>query len=234
MVCGAVIATAVLSLTLAAAEPVTIGTEVPFPPYTYFDGDGQIIGLDRDIADEVCRRAALDCTLQVTRFDQLLPGVMTGTFDLVIAGIAVTPERMELVDFSQPYLLDDGEMSFYLGLPTAPPPDAARIAVQSGTIYESHLRDTARQFSSFPTEAEVLDALRSGAADLAFGAFNAASDDAMIAEEGYEFLYPEPLPDLGTAMAVCKGNRDLLEMVNAALSEMIADGTLDEIADRWL
>jgi polar amino acid transport system substrate-binding protein len=234
MGCGAVIASTMLSLTLAAAEPVTIGTEVPFPPYTYFDAEGQIIGLDRDIADEVCRRAVLDCTLQPTRFDLLLPGVMTGRFDLVIAGIAITPERMQLVDFSQPYLLDDGEMSFYLGLPSAPPPDAARIAVQSGTIYESHLRDTARQFSSFPTEAEVLQALRAGLADLAYGAFNDATGDALIAEQGYQFLYPEPLPDLGTAMAVCKGNHDLLDMVNAALSEMIADGTLDEIADRWL
>jgi polar amino acid transport system substrate-binding protein len=234
MGCGAVIASAFLSLTLAAAEPVTIGTEVPFPPYTLFDAEGEITGLDRDIVDEICRRAAMTCTLQPTRFDQLLPGVMTGRFDLVIAGIAVTPERMELVDFSQPYLTDAGEMSYYLGPASAPPPDAARIAVQSGTIYESHLRDTGRQYSSFPTEAEVLDALRAGIADLAFGAFNDATEDELVAEQGYEFLYPEPLPDLGTAMAVCKGNQELLETVNAALSGMMADGTLDEIADRWL
>lgn len=234
MGCGAVIASAVLSLTLAAAEPVTIGTEVPFPPYTHYDATGEIVGLDRDIADEVCRRAALVCTLRPTQFDQLLPGVMNGTFDLVIGGIAVTPERMVLVDFSQPYLLDDGEMSYYLGLPDAPPPDAARIAVQSGTIYEAHLRATTRQYVSLSTEAAVLEALRAGAADLAFGAFNDAVGDALVGELGYEFQYPEPLPDLGTAMAVCKGNRALLDIVNAALSDMIADGTLDEISDRWL
>lgn len=234
MGCGAVIASAVLSLTLVAAEPVTIGTEVSFPPYTHFDAAGGIVGLDRDIADAVCRRAALVCDWQPTRFDLLLPGVMAGNFDLVIAGIAVTPERQALVDFSQPYLLDDGQMSFYLGLPDAPPPDATRIAVQSGTIYESHLRATARRFFSLPTEAAVLDALRAGAADLAFGAFNAATGDALLAGQGYGFLYPEPLPDLGTAMAVCKGHRELLDLLNAALSGMIADGTLDDIAVRWL
>lgn len=54
--------------------------------------------------------------------------VVIGTFDLDIGGIAVTPERMRVVDLSQPCLLDDGEMSSYLGLPTAPPPDLDEIA----------------------------------------------------------------------------------------------------------
>lgn len=229
MACIGTIAALGLSLVLAANEPVRIGTEAPFAPYTLIDETGQIIGFERDIADEVCARAELSCAWENVQFDQLVPGVMSGRFDIILGGMAVTPERMKLVDFSLPY--EEAQTSHRLyGLSGAPAPEAARIGVQSGTIHEGHARQKGWNIQSFGTGPEVVTALRQGKIDLAFGALsNEVDGTADIAP-----LYEEDIPDLGTAMAVCRGNDALLSKINAALATMLSDGTIDEISARWL
>jgi len=233
MACGALTA-GIAALHLASASPAAtiIGTEVPFYPYTQIDQAGDITGLDRDIADEVCKRARLRCEWIATQFDQLIPGLHTGAFDIIMGGIAITDARAKRVDFTIPYT-QSGSSSGYLGRPGAPEIDNALTAVQSGTIQEQHLSDTGRRYIALPTEAAVLEALVQGRADLALGAFNSEATDALIADQGYEFLYSEDIFDDGTAMAVCKGNDPLREKLDAALSAMIEDGTLDEISARW-
>ena len=233
MGCGALTAgIAALHLAAGGTPTTIIGTEVPFYPYTQVDEAGEITGLDRDIADEVCLRADLKCAWIATQFDQLIPGLHTGAYDIIMGGIAITDARRQRVDFTLPYM-ESGSSSSYLGRPGAPAIDDATTAVQSGTIQEQHLSDTGRRYIALPNEAAVIDALVQGRADLALGAFNSATTDRLIAEEGYDFLYSEDIFDDGTAMAVCKGNADLLEKLDAALQAMIDDGTLDEISAQW-
>lgn len=231
MACGGLTA-ALAMLHLAAGGPTVIGTEVPFYPFTQFDETGQITGMDREIADEVCARAALTCTWVATQFDGLIPGVTDGTYDIIMGGIAVTDARAKLVDFSISYT-ESASDSSYLGRPGAPAVDDAMIAVQSGTIHAQHLADTGRRYTLYPNEAAVLQALVDGKADLALGSFNAEPLGQIMATNGFDWLYSENIPDNGTAMAVCKGNTALLQKLDAALAAMIADGTLDEILSRW-
>jgi ABC-type amino acid transport substrate-binding protein len=183
--------------------------------------------------DQVCARAELDCTWKLANFEDLIPGVMTGSFDVVLGGIAITDERRQLVDFTVSYRTTDPE-EWYIGPPGAPAPSSALIAVQSGTVHETHLRDLGHRHLAFPTEPEVLEALRSGAADLAFGAFQTRKDvAAFMAAEGLDFLYADLLPDDGVGMAVCKGNDGLLDRLNAALASIGSDGTLAMLENRW-
>lgn len=233
MACGALTA-GIAALHLASASPVKtiIGTEVPFYPYTQMDENGEIAGLDRDIADEVCLRAHLRCVWIATQFDKLIPGLTMGAYDIIMGGIAITDPRQKRVDFTIPYT-KSGSSSSFIGLPGAPAIDDALTAVQSGTIQEQHLFDTGRRYVALPNEVAVLEALKQGRADLALGAFNSEATDQLIVEYGYEFLYREDIFDDGTAMAVCKGNDPLREKLDAALSAMIEDGTLDEISARW-
>ena len=121
MPCLGTIASAVTGLILAAHQPVVIGTDAPFPQYTYVDAAGEITGFERDLMDQVCRRAALDCSWQLANFDELIPGVMSGRFDVVLGGMAVTDERQALVDFTDPYYGTDPE-EWYIGPPEAPVP----------------------------------------------------------------------------------------------------------------
>jgi ABC-type amino acid transport substrate-binding protein len=233
MSCVGAIAGAVAGLVLASSEPITIGTDAPFPQYTYVDASGAITGFDRDLMDEVCSRAALRCDWELANFDQLIPGVMSGRFDIVIGGMAVTDERRALVDFTQSYHSTDPE-EWYIGPPGAPEPSVALVGVQSGTVHEAHLRQMGYRFTAFPTEPQVLEALSSGRVDLALGPFQTRSDiHAFMDATGLDYLYSEMIPDDGVAMAVCKGNTDLLDTLNGALDAMHRDGTLASLEARW-
>lgn len=233
MVCLGTIAALGVGLTLAAAQPVVVGTDAPFPAYTYVDAAGTITGFERDLMDEVCLRAVLDCDWQRVNFDQLIPGVMSGRFNVVLGGMAVTDARQNLVDFTTPYHSTDPE-EWYIGPPGAAPPSKALVAVQSGTVHEAHLRDLGYRHLSFPTEPEALEALRTGKVDLALGPFKTRPDiQDYVAVNGLDFLYSDMIPDDGVAMAVCKGNADLLDTLNAALDAMRADGTLATLESRW-
>lgn len=229
MACAGTIAAFGLAVTLIAGEPVRFATEAPFSPYTVIDATGQITGFERDVADEVCRRAHLTCTWQNVQFDRLLPGVMSGEFDVVLGGLAVTPERMKLVDFTIPYN-ESNDIDVLYGFDTAPEPGRARVAVQSGTIQEGHAANMGWDVTPYGTPGAVIDALLAGKADLVFGSF----DEELASHPDILPLYEEEVPDLGTAMAVCRGNEMLLTQLNVALEAMLEDGTIDEITQRWL
>jgi polar amino acid transport system substrate-binding protein len=232
MDCGASIAALATALTLASGEPTVIATEAPFPPYTYYDAATGITGFDRDVGDEVCARAHLTCEWVNTRFDKLIPGVMSGEFDIVMGGMAASAERRRLVDFTQTYS-DSGGSSDFVGRTGAPEPADALIGVQSGTIHEQHLKDQNYRFVTYGTERDILDALVAGKVELAFGAFNVESVTDFFAANSIDWLYQEDIGDDGVAMAVCKGNTALLDQLDAALTGMITDGTLNTISDRW-
>jgi polar amino acid transport system substrate-binding protein len=236
MVCAGAIAGALAGLVLAgygaASDPVVIGTDAPFPAYTYLDESGMITGFERDVMDQVCTRAALDCRWKVAVFGELVPGVMAGQFDIVLGGIAVTDDRRRLVDFTQSYHSTDPE-EWYIGHPGAAAPSLALTAVQSGTVHEAHLQRLGYRHLGFPTETEVLAALADGTADLALGPFQSRADvQTFMAESGLEYLYSDLIPDDGVAMAVCKGN-PLLDSLDAALDAMRADGTIAALESRW-
>jgi len=233
MGCVGAIVSVVTGLVLASSEPVVIGTEAPFPAYLYLADDGTLSGHDIDMMQEICARAALTCTWELANFDELIPGVMDGRFDIIIGGIAVTPERRGLVDFTQTYHSSNPE-EWYIGKPGAPEPASAMVAVQSGTVHEAHLRDLGYRYIPYPTEPQVLAAIAEGRVDLALGPFETRQDVQDFADaNGLEYLYSEMIPDDGVAMAVCRGNTDLLDALNAALDAMRADGTLDILEDRW-
>lgn len=232
MVCAGTMAGAVAGLVLAASDPVVIGTDAPFPAYTYLDEGGVITGFERDVMDEVCARAILDCRWTLATFGQLIPGVASGQFDVVLGGIAVTDDRRQLVDFTQSYHSTDPE-EWYIGRPDAAAPAVALTAVQSGTVHEAHLRRLGYRHVPFATEPEVLAALTAGTADLALGPFQSRSDiEAYMAAHGLRYLYSDLIPDDGVAMAVCKGN-PLLDSLNAALGAMRDDGTIAALETRW-
>jgi polar amino acid transport system substrate-binding protein len=233
MSCTGAIASIMTGLVLAASEPVVIGTDAPFPAYTYVDEAGVITGFERDVMDQVCTRAALSCTWERANFDQLIPGVISGRFDVVLGGIAVTDERRAIVDFTNSYHGTD-PTEWYIGRPGALEPAEALVAVQSGTVQEAHLREMGYRHLSFPTEPQVLGALVAGEVDLALGPFETREDiRAFVEKNGFDYIYSEIILDDGVGMAVCKGNSDLLDALNAALDAMHRDGTLASLENRW-
>lgn len=211
---------------------MTIATEGTFEPYIFVDGAGTITGFEKDVADEICQRAIFDCTWVFVAFDELLPGVAADRFTIALGGLAVTDERLELVDFSLSYF-ESSDDSWYIGRPDAPAPPDGVTAVQSGTIYETHLRKLGRTFIEFSTSDEQVAALLAGQVDLILGPLPIAVEEKLTSEQGMVYHDVETVPDQGTAMAICKGNHELKTRIDKVLQDMTADGTLDAITKRW-
>lgn len=232
MSCIGSIAGLVTALTLASGGVTTIGTTAEFPPYTSLNAQGQMEGLDRDIGDELCRRLTLQCEWVVTEFDKLIPGVVAGEFDFAIAGMASSDEREQLVNFTRDYN-ESGGIDEFVGRAGAPKPDQALIGVQSGTIHERHLVKTGRNIRVYPTQTATIAALGAGEIDLIFGSFSTTALQQQFTAAGFDYLYSEFAGVDGPAIAVCKGNTDLLGRLDTALAAMQADGTLDTFNARW-
>ena len=224
---------AVVTLASGGDDRLTIGTEVPFPPYTSYSDAGELQGFDHDLMVEICARAAMKCEWQIVTFDELVPGVADGRFDLALGGMAITEERLKRVDFSTPYFSSD-DLEWFVGPPGAPLPKAAEIAVQSGSLHETYLREEGLTLIPYPTEQLAVQAVIDGKADLAFGPFDGRPDlQPTFDANGLESLYSAEVPNLGTGIAVCKGNDALLTVLNDTISDMIEDGTLYDIEARW-
>ena len=232
MTCTGSIAAIFGALTLISGEPTVIGTTGDFPPFTHLTATGGVEGFDPDIGNEICRRLSLSCTWKVTEFDQLIPGLLAGEYDFAMAGMASSDERMQLVDFTTDYQTYEG-MDDFVGRPGAPAPDAAMIGVQSGTIHERHLAKTGRKYLTFPTQTATIAALEAGKVDLIFGSFSATVTTEQLLSAGFDYLYAEQAGADGPAIAVCKGNTELLEQLDSTLRVMIADGTIDAYYERW-
>jgi polar amino acid transport system substrate-binding protein len=232
MTCTGGIAAIFGALTLVSGETTVIGTTGDFPPFTHLDAQGQVAGMDPDIGNELCRRLTLTCSWKVTEFEQLIPGLMAGEYDFVMAGMASSEDRARLVDFTTDYQTSEGDDDF-VGRDGAPSPDTALIGVQSGTIHERHLAKTGRRYLTYPSQTSTIGALIAGKVDLIFGSFSATVTTQQLTDAGFSYLYAEQAGADGPAIAVCKGNDDLLQRLDAALNAMLADGTIDAFAARW-
>lgn len=100
-------ATALPATTLAAAAQekrhVTIATEGAFAPWNMTRPDGTLEGLEIDLAADLCQRMEIECTVVAQSFDGIIPGLLAGKYDVIMAGMSATPKREEVVAFSQAY-----------------------------------------------------------------------------------------------------------------------------------
>jgi ABC-type amino acid transport substrate-binding protein len=87
----------------AQSLKLRVGTEGTYPPFNFRDKDGVLQGFDVDIANEICKRIGADHTFVLQEWDGMLPGLLAGKFDLIVASMSITEERQKRVDFSIPY-----------------------------------------------------------------------------------------------------------------------------------
>jgi ABC-type amino acid transport substrate-binding protein len=107
------------------------------------------------------------------------------------------------------------------------------IGVQAGTIYETQMRKLRRSYRSYGTLDALTEAVIAGEVDLMLAAMPPGAEAFLTGEAGLVQKGSESIPDLGTAMVICKGNEELKQRIDAALQAMLRDGTLDEISRDW-
>ena len=97
-------ALALLATGALAQDVVRLGTEGAYPPYNFINDQGEVDGFERELGDELCVRAGLTCEWVTNAWDSIMPNLLSGNYDAIIAGMNITDERDEILDFTQAYM----------------------------------------------------------------------------------------------------------------------------------
>lgn len=226
----------------AASGKLTMATEATFPPYEYYDGDA-IVGIDVEVAQAIAAKLGMELEVTDIAFDSIIPGIQTGKYDMGMAGMTVTDERKEQVNFSDSYatgvqvviVKDDSAITSVDDLFA----DGANTVVgtQAGTtgfIYAtSDIEDAGLgTVKSFGKTTDAVEALKNGQVDCVI-LDNEPAKALVAANEGLHILDTEYAVE-DYAIAIAKENTDLLDKINTALAELKDDGTLQSIVDKYI
>ena len=231
-----VIATAILlSVSLSCfgeSDVVRMGTEGAYPPYSFINDAGEVDGFERELGDELCRRAKLECTWVTNEWDTIIPNLLDGRYDTIMAGMSITAERDEIIDFTQPYV--PPIPSVYIALTGAD--DEAfdgRVAAQVATIHADHLSESGATLVEYELAEELVTAVLGGEVDAALVDREFAHEN-MAAHEGKLTVVGPNVPlDSGTGIGVREDDEELKEKLDGAIAAMKEDGSLNALIRKW-
>ncbi|MEY8839827.1 transporter substrate-binding domain-containing protein, partial [Cribrihabitans sp. XS_ASV171] len=161
-----ILTTAALALTASmglAQQTVRMGTEGAYPPYNFINDAGEVDGFERELGDELCTRAELTCEWVKNDWDSIIPNLVSGNYDTIMAGMSITDERDEVIDFTQDYFPPTA--SAYVALSDGVDVMSAVVAAQTGTIQAGHVAESGATLVEFATPEETIAAVRNGEAD---------------------------------------------------------------------
>ena len=227
-----ILTTAALALSAGlatAADTVRMGTEGAYPPWNFINDDGKVDGFERELGDELCKRAELTCEWVTNDWDSIIPNLVSGNYDTIIAGMSVTDERDEVIDFTQPYTPPDP--SSYLASSADLDVTGAVIAAQSATIQAAFIAEQGWTLVEFPTPEETVAAVRNGEADAVL------ADQAYLApfaeEDGLFVLERSEMIGGGVGVGVRESDGELKAKLDAAIQSMKDDGSLNALITKW-
>lgn len=224
------VAALALSAGLASAQTVRMGTEGAYPPYNFINDAGEVDGFERELGDELCARAELTCEWVTNEWDSIIPNLVSGNYDTIIAGMSITAERDEVIDFTQNYYPPTA--SVYVAT-SADADLSGVIAAQTATIQAGHVAETGATLLEFPTPDETIAAVRNGEADAVL-----ADKDFLLPivnESGGELVIVGDDVPLGggIGMGVRESDAELKGKFDAAIQSMKDDGSLNELLKKW-
>ncbi|KNG95341.1 transporter substrate-binding domain-containing protein [Pseudaestuariivita atlantica] len=231
-----ILTTAAIALAAGAAfadghaKTVRMGTEGAYPPYNFLDDNGEVAGFERELGDELCARAELTCEWVTNEWDSIIPNLVSGNYDTIIAGMSITAERDEVIDFTQNYTQPDP--SAYLAASADVVPGEGPIAAQTNTIQAAFIADKGWALIEFATPEETIAAVKNGEADavLADASYLApiAADDPDLV-----MLDQKELIGGGVGMGLRESDGELKTKFDAAIQSMKDDGTLNALIAKW-
>lgn len=217
-------------------DTYTVATDSSFVPFE-FEEDGEYVGFDIDLINAVADEAGFEIDLEVTNFDGIIPGLQTGSFDIAIAGISITEERAEKIDYSDPYY----ESGLAIGVQTDNEEitdiedlEDKTIATRLGSTSAAYIDENID--NADPSQFEQLDqaylAVENGSADAVL--YDAPNVNYYIETTGDNLKVVGDLyqaEDYG--IAISQGQEELVAAINDALATIRENGTYDEIYEKW-
>lgn len=214
---------------------LTMATNAYFPPYEYYEGD-DIVGIDAEIAKAIADELGLELVIEDMEFDSIITAVQTNKADMGLAGMTVTEDRLKNVNFSKSYATGIQSIIVKEGSDIKSPDDldGKKIGVQlstTGDIYavEDYGQENVEEYNK---GADAVMALLSDKIDCVI-IDNEPAKAFVEANEGLVILDTEYAVE-DYAACVSKDNTALLDAINDALAKLEADGTLQEIVDKYI
>ena len=233
-------ATAVLALGIPALaqDSVRIATEGAYAPWNFLSESGDPAGYEIDLGNAICEQAELSCEWVVNDWDSIIPNLLAGNYDAIMAGMSITEERLQTIDFSDEYFPPDPSRYIATAGTTIDFDNLSgiRIGVQGGTIQAGYAEAElagANTIVSFTTADQAVADLAAGNLDviLADGAY---VDPIVAASSGaIDYIGPDVLIGEGMAVGLRKDDADLKGRINDALAALKADGTVDKLIAQW-
>lgn len=225
-------------------EKLTMATNAYFPPYEYYEGE-EIIGIDAEVAQAIADKLDMELEIVDIEFDSIIAGVQTGKYDMGMAGMTVTDERKQSVDFSDSYATGIQSIIVTEDSPIKSIDDILakdadyKVGVQLSTTGDIYISDdfdkegkSADLITEFQTGNDAVAALASGKVDAVI-IDNEPAKSYVAATSGLKILDTEYVTE-DYAICFSKDNTELKDKVNAALKELIADGTVQKIIDKYI
>ncbi|MGM0213011.1 amino acid ABC transporter substrate-binding protein/permease [Enterococcus sp. AZ109] len=223
-----------------AATTYKIGTDLTFAPFEFQDSDGNYIGIDVDLLNEIAENQGFEVDLRPLGFDPSIQGVQSNQLDGMIAGMSITDERKKTFDFSDPYFdsgiqmavhKDNNDITSYEDLEGKTV--AAKIGTESATFLEENEDKYGYNISLFEASDALYSALNNDNVQAIFDdypvlgyAVNNGQDFKLVGDYEASSAY---------GFAVKKGeNQELLAKFNQGLKDLKADGTYDEIVSKYI
>lgn len=220
----------------AAGAPLIMVTNAEFPPYEYHDG-GEIVGIDVEVSQAIAEKLGRTLEIEDIAFDSIIPELQSGKADFGAAGMTVDEDRLKNVDFSDTYTTASQVIIVKDDSDIAGPDDlkGKYIGVQLGTtgdIYASDYEEEGSTIERYNKGFEAVQAMMQGKID-AVVIDNEPAKVFVSQNQGIKIL-DEALTVEEYAIAVKKGNTELLEQINKALAELKESGELQAIIDKYI
>lgn len=229
-------------LKTAIEGKLVMATNAQFPPYEYYEG-GKIVGIDAEIAQAIADKLGLELQIDDMEFDSTIEAVKNGKADVALAGMTVTDERKEAVNFSVSYATG---VQVIIVTEDSPITSVEDLFVEGANYVIGVQRNTTGDlYTTWDIEdeglgtidryskgADAVQALKTGKVDCVV-IDNEPAKSFVASVEGLKILDTEyKLEDYAIAMS--KDNEALYNAVNKALQELIADGTIQKIIDKYI
>jgi len=243
-------------------KTVNVGVEGAFPPFNATTSTGELQGLDLDVIKEVCKRAKLDCNIVAQDWDSQIPSLLAGKFDVVLT-MGPNDERRKVIDFSNPYVITPNTFLVAADGPLAKLPhtgeslstdteegkkavadlkEALKGTTLGASLSTSQLKFVEQNFGdvvqvkTYKSSEQVQLDIEGGRLDgqydnVVFARDRADSSKGALVTSGP--LLVGGIQATNVCLGIRKGEPELQGILNKALAEMAADGTLSEISKKW-
>ncbi|GAB3061877.1 glutamine ABC transporter substrate-binding protein [Virgibacillus ainsalahensis] len=218
-------------------DTYTVATDNSFVPFEFME-DGELVGFDVDLINAIAEEAGFEIEMETTNFDGIIPGLQTGQFDIAIAGIGITEERKQAIDYSEPYF----ESGLAIGVP-ADNEDIQGIEDLEGKTIATRLGSTSSAYikenieGAEPNEYEQLDqaylSVENGSSDAVLYDDPNVRYYIQTSGEGSLKVVGELYQAEDYGIAITKGNEELVTAINDALATLRDNGTYDELYEKW-